>query len=74
MQKVRCSRETYESRTILDGGQWVFKESAPNRKKRAPTEQRWRNSGGAKGSRTLPAGGDDQIRRRYGRINQTSTP
>jgi len=52
----------------------VFKESAPNRKKRAPTEQRWRNSGGAKGSRTLPAGGDDQIRRRYGRINQTSTP
>ena len=56
------------------GGQWVFKESVPNRKKRAPTEQRWRNSGGAKGSRTLPAGGDDQIRRRYGRINQTSTP
>ena len=46
----------------------MFKETAANRKKRAPTEQRWRNSGGVKGSRTLPAGGDDQIRRRYGRI------
>ena len=68
--RVKHLREPHDS----CGGQWVFKESAPNRKKRAPTEQRWRNSGGAKGSRTLPAGGDDQIRRRYGRINQTSTP
>ncbi len=27
----------------------MFKETAANRKKRAPTEQRWRNSGGVKG-------------------------
>ena len=46
----------------------MFKETPANRRKRGPTDERWRNSGGAKGSRTLPAGSDDQIRRRYGRI------
>jgi hypothetical protein len=48
----------------------VFKETPTNRKKRTSSEERWRNSGGAKGSRNLPAGGEPQIRRRYGRICQ----
>jgi hypothetical protein len=51
---------------------WIFKEKAEMRKKRGGTDDRWRNSGGAKGARNLPAGGAPPIiRRRYGHIVQS---
>ena len=52
----------------LGASKWLFKESGASRKKRGVHDDRWRNSGGAKGARNLPAGGPPLIRRRYGAI------
>jgi hypothetical protein len=52
------------------GGGWVFKETGEERGQRRPKlADHWRNTGGIKGARNLPAtGGPPQLRRRYGKL------